>query len=418
MGIVSTGCGKSSAARGRVRRDELDCILAMDPLDTAPHPVRVGVLLAGGESRRMGSDKRGLRLGGETLLRRNLAFLSSIFPVVGLSVRSAAQAPADLPDGVVVIADEVPGSPMGGLAGILAHFGEPVFALAADLIAPDPAAVARVLGAYGDVDVSLPVAEDHLEPLHAVYGPRCLPHMRQLLAAGAHSILDLFPLVRVARVPFADTSPFFNVNTPADWAEARRRVDGTDPGEQASGIPSAAWMSAGATTPRAAGAPAVLGVVGRPDNGKTTLIEKIIPEFNRLGLRVGTVKRVAKLEIDVPGKDSWRHSQAGADAYAVGSPGKVAFVERQAGEASLEDIVARYFAGFDLVVCEGYRREAPDVVEIFRSGAGYESTVCELDEPVALVTDADLAHPHRFGLDDTRALVSFLVERLGLTAHA
>ena len=66
-----------------------------------------------------------------------------------------------------------------------------------------------------------------------------------------------------------------------------------------------------------------------------------------------------------------------------------------------------------MVVCEGYRREAPDVVEVFRSGAGYESTVCELDEPLALVTDADLAHPHRFGLDDTGALVRFLVERLG-----
>ena len=162
----------------------------------------------------------------------------------------------------------------------------------------------------------------------------------------------------------------------------------------------------------------MLGVVGRPNNGKTTLIERIIPEFNRLGLRVGAVKRVAKLEIDHPGKDSWRHSQAGAEAYAVGSPGKVAFVERRTEEATLEEIVARYFGGYDVVVCEGYRREAPDVVEIFRSGAGYESTVCELHEPVALVTDADLAHPHRFGLDDTAALVSFLVERLGLTPHA
>jgi molybdopterin-guanine dinucleotide biosynthesis protein MobB len=410
MGIVSMAEGKSSTAPGRVRHDELDCILAMDPLDTAPPAVRVGVLLAGGESRRMGRDKRGLRLGGETLLRRNLEFLGSVFPVVGLSVRSVEQAPADLPAGVVVVPDEVPGSPMGGLAGILAHFGEPIFALAADLIAPDPAAVARVLEAYRDVDVSLPVADDHLEPLHAVYGPRCLPHMRQLLAAGAHSILDLFPLVRVARVPFADTEPFFNVNTPADWAEARRRVDGDDPGAR----PEAA----GAGVPRTAGAPAVLGVVGRPNNGKTTLIEKIIPELNRLGLRVGAVKRVAKLEIDVPGKDSWRHSRAGADAYAVGSPGKVAFVERQTGEATLEDIVARYFAGYDVVVCEGYRREAPDVVEIFRSGAGYESTVCEPGEPIALVTDADLAHPHRFGLDDTGALVRYLVERLGLTADA
>ena len=96
--------------------------------------------------------------------------------------------------------------------------------MAADLVAPSRDAVDRVLDAFADVDVALPVAEDHLEPLHAVYGPGCLPHMERLLAAGAHSILDLFPLVRVARVPFPDTAPFFNVNTPADWAVARRQL--------------------------------------------------------------------------------------------------------------------------------------------------------------------------------------------------
>ncbi len=380
---------------------------------TPQDQVRVGVLLAGGESRRMGRDKRGLRLDGETLLRRNLAFLGSVFPVVGLSVRSSDQAPADLPAGVAVVPDEVPGSPMGGLAGVLAHFGEPVFALAADLTAPDPAAVARVLDAYRDVDVSLPVAEDHLEPLHAVYGPACLPHMRALLGAGAHSLLDLFPLVRVARVPFADLTPFFNVNTPADWAEARRRLRG----EAETDTLDAAADAVG-RRPRVLGEPAVLGVVGRPNNGKTTLIERLIPEFVARGLRVGAVKRVAKLEIDYPGKDSWRHSESGAAAYAVGSPGKVAFVEDQEREATLEEIVARFFPGYDLVVCEGFRREAPDVVEIFRTGAGYESTVCEPGEPLALVTDADLAHPHRFGLDDTAALARFLVERLGLAPDA
>jgi molybdopterin-guanine dinucleotide biosynthesis protein MobB len=357
----------------------------------------------------MGRDKRELRLGGETLLRRNLGFLAGVFPVVGLSVRHAAQAPADLPAGVVVVPDEAPGSPMGGLAGILARFGEPVFAMAADLIAPDASAVRRVLAAYRDVDVALPVAGDHLEPLHAVYGPRCLPHMRQLLAAGAHSLLDLFPLVRVARVPFADTTPFFNVNTPADWHEAQRRLD---PGAGSAVRPSG--REAGNRARRAPGTPAVLGVVGRPDNGKTTLIEGLIPELAARGLRVGAVKRVGRLEIDYPGKDSWRHAESGAEAYSVGSPGKVAFVARRREEATLAEIVARFFAGYDIVVCEGYRREAPDVVEVFRSGAGYESTVCEPGEPLALVTDAGLAHPHRFGLDDTAALARFLVERLGL----
>jgi molybdopterin-guanine dinucleotide biosynthesis protein MobB len=385
---------------------------------TPPDTVRVGVVLAGGESRRMGRDKRGLQLDGSTLLQRNLAFLAGLFPIVGLSVRDVSQAPDDLPPSVVVIPDEVPGSPMGGLAGVLARFDEPIFVLAADLTSPDHAAVARVLEAYRDADVSLPVAEDHLEPLHAVYGPGCLPHMRALLAAGAHSLLDLYPLVRVARVRFDDTSPFFNVNTPADWAVAQSRLGGVSDSGCRTNEPAAGGEAGAERFARAPGEPAVLGVVGRPDNGKTTLIEKLIPEFTSRGLRVGAVKRVARLDIDVPGKDSWRHSQAGAEAYAVGSPGKVAFVSERRDEASLQEIVARYFGGFDVVICEGYRREAPDVVEVYRSGAGYESTVCEPDEPLALVTDAELAHPHRFGLDDTGALARFLVERLRLTPNA
>ncbi len=378
----------------------------MGPQRTDRERVRIGVLLAGGESRRMGRDKRGLRLGGETLLARNLAFLRGLFPVTGLSVRNVLQAPADLPEGVVVITDEVPGSPLAGLASILGRFDEPVFAMAADLIAPELGAVGRVLDAFDGVDVALPVAEDHLEPLHAVYGPGCLPHMRRLLAAGAHSILDLFPLVRVARVPFAEAAPFFNVNTPADWVEAQRRLGG------------GAEPSPDERPARNGDGPVVLGIVGRPDSGKTTLIEKLIPEFTRRGLRVGAVKRVARFDIDMPGKDSWRHGQAGAAAYTVASASKLAFIARRDEEATLEEIVARYFGGYDVVVCEGYRREAPDVVEVFRAAAGYESMVCEPGEPLALVTDAGLAHRHRFGLEDGAGLARFLVARLGLAARA
>ena len=68
--------------------------------------------------------------------------------------------------------------------------------------------------------------------------------------------------------------------------------------------------------------PALVAIVGKSDSGKTTLIEKVVPELVRLGLRVGTVKHDAhSFEIDHPGKDSWRHGQAGAEAYVIASPG-------------------------------------------------------------------------------------------------
>ena len=74
----------------------------------------------------------------------------------------------------------------------------------------------------------------------------------------------------------------------------------------------------------------MLGVVGRSGSGKTTLIERLIPELTRRGLSVAAVKRVARFDIDTPGKDSWRHSHAGAQAYAVGSASQFAFVTEPA----------------------------------------------------------------------------------------
>ena len=99
---------------------------------------------------------------------------------------------------------------------------------------------------------------------------------------------------------------------------------------------------------------------------------EVVPELVKLGLRVGTVKHDAhSFEIDHPGKDSWRHGQAGAHAYVIASPERLAYIAKLDGEMPLADIVRRYFAGFDLVVAEGYKHTAPHRVEIFRAGAGH-----------------------------------------------
>ena len=364
--------------------------------------VKIGVLLAGGSGRRAGVDKRFLVLGGRALLVRNVAFLRNVFPTVAVSL-GAGQS-LDLGDAadVELVHDAWPGaSPLAGIASSLAHYRQPVFALAADIAFPDSGALRRVLAAFPGHDLALPaIGPEHHQPLFAVYGPGCLAPMTALLEAGRHRIVDILPNTRAAEVRFPDDALFHNINTMDDYQEARRQ----------------AAAGGGAPTrgaPTADAQPALVAIVGKSDAGKTTLIEKVVPELVKLGLRVGAVKHDAhSFEIDHPGTDSWRHGQAGVHAYAIASPERLAFITKLGGEMPLADIARRFFAGFDLVVAEGYKRTAPHRVELFRVGAGHADPLCGPGEAIALVTDSKLQHEHRFGLEDRAGLARFLAVRL------
>ena len=367
--------------------------------------VRTGVLLAGGSARRVGVDKRLLTIGGRTLLSRNLAFLRDRFERVVVSVSVGQDLYlGDAP--VEILPDAYPGrSPLAALATALDHVGEPLFALAVDVAFPSPQALTQLLEAFRDVDVAVPVIGDNLEPLFAVYGPACLAPMRRLLTRGRQRIVTFFPDVRVAGVPFADPRIFRNINTMDDYTEARReqRQRETEPRDPRQTE----------TEPRKPRQPALVAIVGKSDSGKTTLIESLLPRLKALGLRVATVKHDAhSFTIDHPGKDSWRHGQAGADAYVVSSPERVAYIGKLDEELPLQTLARRFFADMDLVVAEGYKHGAPHRIEIFRRASGHDEPLCDPGETLALVTDTDLGHEHRFGLDQADELASFIVARL------
>lgn len=361
--------------------------------ETDRRAVDVAVLLAGGSSRRAGVDKRYLVLEGHTLVRRNLAFLRRLFPEVVVSIGAEQQ--IDLGDAgpATILHDEWPGaSPLAGIATALKLLQRPAFVMAADLASPSEVALRMVVKAFAHerADVALPRVGRHREPLFAAYGPACLEPMTALLASGRHRIVEAFAGLHVADVPFPNEAPFHNINTMDAYQEARRQVAGSP-----------------------ARPPALVAIVGKSDSGKTTLIERLVPELVALGLRVGTVKHDAHgFDIDHPGKDSWRHGRAGAEAYAVASPDKLAFVTRLPQELPPGDIARRFFAGFDIVVAEGYKRTAPHRVELFRIAAGHTEPLCAPGEAMALVTDSDVEHEHRFGLEDARGLAQFLAARL------
>ena len=169
-----------------------------------------------------------------------------------------------------------------------------------------------------------------------------------------------------------------------------------------------------ANTPPPA-APAIITVVGFSNSGKTTLIEKLLPELKRHGLKVGTIKHAHHgFSIDRKGKDSWRHQQAGADRVAVAGPQKTAMIINTP-LGRLEDI-RPWMTGMDLVLAEGWKAERMPKIEVLRSAVHANPLFLEDPDLFALVTDVDLA-PHAgdgvkvFGLEDIPSLADLIVGR-------
>ncbi len=162
----------------------------------------------------------------------------------------------------------------------------------------------------------------------------------------------------------------------------------------------------------------VVSVVGKSDSGKTTLMERLIAHLADRGYRVATVKHhVHDFDIDVPGKDSWRHGRAGAVVTLVSSPAKLGMVRQTDHEASLEELLE--LAGdVDILLTEGYRRAGSTRIEVSRRARSTE-LVCDPAELFALVTDDDELRCEgvpRFGLDDAAGLAD-LVETTFLASR-
>ncbi|MCO6453035.1 MAG: molybdopterin-guanine dinucleotide biosynthesis protein B [Caldilineales bacterium] len=160
--------------------------------------------------------------------------------------------------------------------------------------------------------------------------------------------------------------------------------------------------------------PPVVSVVGMSGSGKTTFLEKLIPALKARGLRVGVLKHHGHpTPFDMPGKDTYRHFQAGADVVVGASAVQVAVFRREDGAADLEAVIARHMGGLDLVLTEGYKRGPYPKIEIHRA-AHNPDLLCAPAELLALVTDEafDIDVP-QFGLDATDAVAIFLAGWIG-----
>lgn len=160
--------------------------------------------------------------------------------------------------------------------------------------------------------------------------------------------------------------------------------------------------------------PVILSIVGKSGSGKTTLIEKLIAELKRRGLRIGTVKHSAHaIEMDKPGKDSWRHKQAGADTVIVVAPQTVAMIKSMAAP-KLEEL-EKYFEDVDLVLTEGFKSGSMPKIEVFRQAAHAQPLCGDDNRLIALVTDSAIEPGvPTFGLNDITQLADLVEARCGV----
>ena len=134
----------------------------------------------------------------------------------------------------------------------------------------------------------------------------------------------------------------------------------------------------------------IVSIVGKSQSGKTVLIEQLIAEFKRRGYKVAALKHSrGGMEIDQPGKDSWRFAQAGSDAVLFSSPGKLAFVKSLDHELDIEEIMPLIGPEFDLVLVEGFRESKTPKIEVHRKELG-DDLLCSPEELSAIVTDGSL----------------------------
>jgi molybdopterin-guanine dinucleotide biosynthesis adapter protein len=154
----------------------------------------------------------------------------------------------------------------------------------------------------------------------------------------------------------------------------------------------------------------IISIVGKSDSGKTTLIEKLVPELTRRGYRIATVKHdVHGFEVDREGKDSWRHKRAGAHTVVISSPEKVALIRDVERDLSLMEIRDKLIRDVDLVLSEGYKRDVQPKVEIFRKERHQELLCAKEDNLIAIVSDQtfNVGVPC-FDLEDMKGLSDFI----------
>ncbi len=367
-------------------------------------------LLAGGLSTRMGEDKAFAAFEGGTLLEWMRDRTASLFPHTFVVVKDATRFHSlGLP--VVRDAIDAAGSAVGLYTAVLAAPTERVLCLACDM----PFVSRRLLWELADrsegYDVFVPRHAGYMQPLCAVYSKRTLDAYLAFIQAGGRRIFDIYPDFNTGFLDLDDgrygdpEKMFLNVNTPEELRAARAGLAESDEEWHMALQPRIRAFMDSSPLP-------IVSFIGKKKSGKTTVVLGVIGELRRRGYRVAVLKHDTHgFNIDIPGTDSYRFREAGAEVVGISSPDQYVWQVTVDDERPMGELIRHIREAVDVIITEGFKRQDAPKIEVSRR-ARSDSLVSTPDELIGITSDQsfpDYPVP-QYALDDFAGLAD-LIER-------
>ena len=367
-------------------------------------------LLAGGLSTRMGEDKAFAPFEGGTLLEWMRDRTAALFPHVFVVAKETGRFHGL---GLPVIRDAIDaaGSAVGLYTAVLAAPTERVLCLACDMPFVSPRLLWELADKSEGYDVFVPRHGGYMQPLCAVYSKRTLDAYLAFIQAGGRRIFDIYPDLNTGFLDLDDgrygdpERIFLNVNTPEELQAARTSVAG---GEEA-------WRTALQPRIRAfmdSSPVPIVSFIGKKKSGKTTVLLGVVKELLDRGYRVAALKHDTHgFNVDIPGTDSYRFREAGAQVVGISSPDQYVWQVTVDDERPLGELIRQIREPVDLIITEGFKRQDAPKIEVSRR-ARSDSLVSTPDELIGITSDQsfpDYPVP-QLALDDFTGLAD-LVER-------
>ena len=369
-------------------------------------------LLAGGQSTRMGEDKAFALLKDGTLLEWMRDRLAPLFANVFVVTKDPSRFHTL---GLPIVNAALPemGSAVGVYSAGRASPTGRVICVACDMPFLTPRLLRTLADGSEGFDVYVPRHGGYLQPLCAVYGKGTLDAYREFIASGGRRIFDIYPDLNTGYLDIDDSTYgdpdrlFFNVNTHVELEAARKELAGEEGGRRAALRPRIQAFMDASPLP-------VVSFIGKKKSGKTTVVLGVIEELRSRGYRVAALKHDSHgFEIDVPGTDSYRFREMGAEVVGISSPDKYVWLNTVAEERPLGELIRQIREPVDLIITEGFKKQDAPKIEVSRRARSTE-LVSLPDELIGIASDQrfpDYPVP-QLDLDDFQGLADLIAERI------